>query len=111
MRAWGQMLARQRGPQRRFQLVLVKPSHYDEDGYVIRWWRSLIPSNSLAAIYGLALDSAQRTVLGPDVAIEIDVIDETNSRVDIAKLIRRFRKHENFGLLCLIGVQSNQYPR
>ena len=49
--------------QRRFQLVLLKPSHYHDDGYVIRWWRALIPSNSLAAVYGLALDSAQRRVL------------------------------------------------
>jgi radical SAM superfamily enzyme YgiQ (UPF0313 family) len=97
--------------KRRFQLVLLKPSHYDDDGYVIRWWRALIPSNSLAAIYGLALDSAQRQVLGPDVAIDIEVIDETNTRVNIPKLIRRFRKHENFGLLALVGVQSNQYPR
>ena len=54
------------GSKRRFQLVLVKPSHYDDDGYVIRWWRALIPSNSLAAVYGLALDCAQRQVLGPD---------------------------------------------
>src|ERR1700730_16702299 len=23
---------------RRFQLVLLKPSHYHDDGYVIRWW-------------------------------------------------------------------------
>jgi hypothetical protein len=98
-------------PQRRFQLVLVKPSHYDDDGYVIRWWRALIPSNSLAAVYGLALDAAQRRVLGPDVAIDVDVIDETNTRVNIPKLIRRFRRHGNFGLLGLVGVQSNQYPR
>ena len=28
---------------RRFQLVLIKPSHYDDDGYVIRWWRAMIP--------------------------------------------------------------------
>jgi radical SAM superfamily enzyme YgiQ (UPF0313 family) len=96
---------------RRFQLVLVKPSHYDDDGYVIRWWRALIPSNSLAAVYGLALDAAQRQVLGPDVAIDIDVIDESNTRVNIPKLIRRFRKHGNFGLFGLVGVQSNQYPR
>ena len=81
------------GPKRRFQLVLVKPSHYDDDGYVIRWWRALIPSNSLAAVYGLALDCAQRRILGPDVAIDIDVIDESNTRVNIPKLIRRFRKH------------------
>ena len=98
-------------PKRRFQLVLVKPSHYDDDGYVIRWWRALIPSNSLAAVYGLALDAANRQVLGPDVAIDIDVIDESNTRVNIPKLIRRFRKHGNFGLFGLVGVQSNQYPR
>jgi hypothetical protein len=46
--------------KRRFQLVLIKPSHYDDDGYVIRWWRALIPSNSLAAIYGIAADCAKR---------------------------------------------------
>src|SRR5437764_7671134 len=44
--------------ERRFQLVLVKPSHYDDDGYVIRWWRAIIPSNSLAAIYSIAADCA-----------------------------------------------------
>jgi radical SAM superfamily enzyme YgiQ (UPF0313 family) len=90
---------------------LVKPSHYDDDGYVIRWWRALIPSNSLASVYGLARDAAQRQVLGPDVSIDVDVIDETNTRVKIPKLIRRFRRHGNFGLLGLVGVQSNQYPR
>jgi len=97
--------------QRRFQLILLKPSHYHDDGYVIRWWRALIPSNSLAAVYGLALDSAQRRVLGGDVEIDIDVIDETNTRVNIRQLLRRFRKHGNFGMLGLVGVQSNQYPR
>jgi radical SAM superfamily enzyme YgiQ (UPF0313 family) len=96
---------------RRFQLVLLKPSHYHDDGYVIRWWRTMIPSNSLAAVYGLALDAAREQVLGPDVEIDIDVIDEPNTRVKIPKLIRRFREHGNFGLLCLVGVQSNQYPR
>jgi hypothetical protein len=39
---------------KRFCLVLVKPSHYDDDGYVVRWLRSPIPSTSLAALYGLA---------------------------------------------------------
>jgi len=50
-------------------------------------------------------------VLGPDVEIDIDAIDEPNTRVDIPKLIQHFRRHENFGLLALVGVQSNQYPR
>jgi Radical SAM superfamily len=97
--------------KRRFQLILLKPSHYHDDGYVIRWWRTMIPSNSLAAIYGLAIDAGQRQVLGPDVEIDIDAIDEPNTRVKIPKLIRRFHQHGNFGLLALVGVQSNQYPR
>jgi radical SAM superfamily enzyme YgiQ (UPF0313 family) len=96
---------------RRFQLYLIKPSHYDDDGYVIRWWRSIIPSNSLAAVYGVAADCAERQVLGPDVAIEIEAIDEMNTRIDIAAISARFRRHDNFGLVALVGVQSNQYPR
>jgi radical SAM superfamily enzyme YgiQ (UPF0313 family) len=96
---------------RRFQLVLIKPSHYDDDGYVIRWWRALIPSNSLAALYAIAADCAQRQVLGPDVTIDIEAIDETNTRVDVASLVARLRRHRNFGLVALVGVQTNQYPR
>jgi Radical SAM superfamily len=97
--------------KRRFQLVLIKPSHYDDDGYVIRWWRATIPSNSLAAVYAIAADCAERKVLGPDIDIDIEVIDETNTRVNVAALIARFRRHCDLGLVALVGVQSNQYPR
>ncbi|MDR6758790.1 hypothetical protein J2Y48_004098 [Mycoplana sp. BE70] len=97
--------------KRRFQLILIKPSHYDDDGYVIRWWRPMIPSNSLAALYGLAADCAERKVLGPDVAIDITAIDETNTHVDFQALLRLLGGHNNFGMVALVGVQSNQYPR
>jgi Radical SAM superfamily len=97
--------------KRRFQLILIKPSHYDDDGYVIRWWRAMTPSNSLAAVYGIAADCAERRVLGADVDIEIEAIDETNTRIDIPALLSRFGEHGNFGCLALVGVQSNQYPR
>ena len=96
---------------RRFHVVLIKPSHYHDDGYVIRWWRGLVPSNTLAVLHGVALDCAQRRALGPDVDIEIDVIDETNTRVDILKLVARFREANSSGFVGLVGVQSNQYPR
>src|SRR5256885_4230671 len=87
--------------RRRFQLVLIKPSHYDDDGYVIRWWRAMIPSNSLAAIYGIAADCAERQVLGSDVAIDIEAIDETNTRIDVPALLARLRRHDDFGLVAL----------
>ena len=71
----------------------------------------MIPSNSLAAVYGIAANCAERHVLGPEVAIDIAVIDETNTYVDIPALLAGLRRHRNFGLVALIGVQSNQYPR
>ena len=94
-----------------FQLVLVKPSHYDDDGYVIQWLRSAIPSNTMAAIYGLALDCAERKVLGEDVEIRISAYDETNTRVDARKIARSIRESGGNGLVALIGVQTNQFPR
>jgi Radical SAM superfamily len=95
----------------RFQLILIKPSHYDDDGYLIRWWRAMSPSNSLASVYSIAADCAERQVLGPDVAIDIVVMDEINTRIGVPALIERFRRHGNFGCVALVGVQSNQYPR
>ncbi len=97
--------------KKRFLCLLIKPSHYADDGYVIRWWRTIIPSNSLAALFGIAADCAERQVLGPDVAIDIEALDETNTRIDTAALIERFRVNGNLGVVCLVGVQSNQYPR
>ena len=96
---------------RRFQLILIKPSHYDDDGYVIRWWRAMSPANSLATVYAIAVDCADRRVLGSNVAIDIEVIDETNTRINVRTLLARLRRHSDFGLVALVGVQSNQYPR
>ena len=47
--------------KRRFQLVLIKPSHYDDDGYVIQWMRAFVPSNTLAVLYSLGRDSGNGT--------------------------------------------------
>ena len=105
------MLSPDAAPAARFQLVLIKPSHYDDDGYVIRWFRSTMPSNSLAAVNGLALGAARRKILGPDVAIDVTAIDETNTRIRPEQLIERFRRHGNFGFVGLVGVQSNEFPR
>jgi radical SAM superfamily enzyme YgiQ (UPF0313 family) len=100
-----------RGPAARtFCLVLVKPSHYDDDGYVIQWFRSAIPSNSLASLYGLARDCAERRVLGHDVDLEIHSYDETNTRINAARLSRMIER-AGAGMVMLVGVQSNQFPR
>ena len=98
-----------RSARNQFHLVLIKPSHYDDQGYVIQWLRSAIPSNTLAVLNGLALDCQARRVLGDDVDIVISALDETNTRIRVDRLIRRFRRKR--ALIALVGVQSNQYPR
>ena len=95
---------------KRFCLILVKPSHYDDDGYVIQWFRSAIPSNSLAALHGLALDCRARKVLGDGVELEIHPYDETNTRIRPEKLARMIGDAGS-GMVMLTGVQSNQFPR
>ena len=97
--------------KRRFQFVLIKPSHYDADGYVVQWVRSSIPANSLACLYALAQDAAQRNALGADVAIDISAFDETNTRIHTKTIIDQFKRHGGFGMVGLVGVQSNQFPR
>lgn len=95
---------------KRFRLVLIKPSHYDNDGYVIRWWRGGLPSNSLACLYGIALECRERQVLGADFDIDIGAIDETNWKVAVEDLTRSIEAADA-GMVMLVGVQSNQFPR
>src|SRR3954453_19967290 len=84
-----------------FHLVLIKPTHYDDDGYPIQWIRSAIPSNTLAALNGLAEDAQRRRVLGPSVAIRLQTFDETNRRVRPDRIIRGIRAS---GGRALIGL-------
>jgi tRNA A37 methylthiotransferase MiaB len=100
-----------RATKKVFQLILIKPSHYDDDGYVIQWVRSYMPSNTLATLYGLAQDCAERQVLGDDVEIRITAYDETNRRIRVDRIVKELHKSGGSGLVCLVGVQSNQYPR
>jgi hypothetical protein len=94
-----------------FHLILIKPTRYDEDGYPIRWMRTLIPSNSLTVLYGLAVDAAQRKILGERVEIKISATDETNTRIRPQKIIRQIEAEGGRALIGLVGVQSNQFPR
>ena len=103
-RVWGDVVAK-----RAFRIVLIKPSHYDDDGYVIQWLRSTVPSNSLASLYGIIEDCARDRVLGPDVDIEVEAYDENNTVINVAKLARKLTA--GGGVVGLIGVQSNQFPR
>ena len=106
----GPLRVNEENGRRRFCLVLVKPTHYDEQGYAIQWFRSAIPSNSLASVYAVAKDCADRNVLGDDVDIELHPFDETNTRIRPDRMADMIAA-AGAGMVMLVGVQSNQVPR
>src|SRR5580700_7366177 len=105
------MIAATTGNAGLLHFVMIKPTHYDDDGYPIQWVRSAIPCNTLASLYGLAEDARRRNVLGPNVEIRLHTYDETNSRVRPERIIRTIRKEGGRALIGMVGVQSNQFPR
>jgi hypothetical protein len=100
-----------RAPDTLFTFVLVKPTHYDDDGYPIQWYRSALPSNTLACMYSLAEDARKRGALGPGVELQIETYDETNRRVHPNRIIRDLKRRGGRSLIGIVGVQSNQFPR
>ena len=99
------------GERGKFDFVIIKRSHYDDVSYPIVWWKALIPSNSLAALHSIARDCAERGVLGPGVELNLEPIDETNTRVEPAAIIRRIKRSASKTLIGLVGLQSNQFDR
>lgn len=95
----------------KFRIYLIRPSKYDEDGYPIRWLRTSIPANTLSCLHGIAQDCHDRRVLGPDVDLVIQTFDEGNTRIRPDRIIHEIRRDGGRALVCLVGVQSNQFPR
>ena len=95
---------------RQLTVYLIKPSKYDDDGYVIRYWRGVLPSNTLACLYGLTDDVRRRQVLGR-LRWRIELIDEGVQKVDVRGILRASRRPQTKVVVCLVGVQSNQFAR
>ena len=95
---------------RRLNVVLVRPSRYDDDGYVVRHWRGTLPSNTLSCLNGLTYDAVKGGRLGT-VAVDVHVLDEAVDRVDPRRLARRMNRPGHRTLVALAGVQTNQFPR
>ena len=94
-------------------VVLIKPSRYDDDGYVVRHWRGVLPSNTLAAMHSLTEQVGSSRALGAAVDVRIAAYDETVHRVDAAAITRRHRppRPSDLTVIALVAVQTNQWPR
>jgi len=97
--------------RKRLKIVLIKPSKYDEEGYVIRHLLGVLPSNTLACLYRLTEDLRSNQYFGKDVEIETALFDDSIQKIPVQRIIRSNRPPMRRTLVALVGVQSNQFPR
>jgi radical SAM superfamily enzyme YgiQ (UPF0313 family) len=93
------------------QLYLIKPTQYDDDGYVVRHWRGVLPSNTLACLAGLTEELIAQKRFGESVQVKIHVFDETVDKIPLKSICRSKRSDYTKTIVCLAGVQTNQFPR
>src|SRR5262249_49690782 len=98
-------------PRQIVHVVLIKATRYDDDGYPMRHWRGVLPSNTLACLVGLTEAAQCAQVLGEGMEIRRYMYDEVVQKVPIRKLARLQRLPRERVVVGLVGVQSNQFPR
>ena len=97
---------------KRTVVILIRPSHYDDDDFVYRFWKAVLPSNSLRVVHELTLDSLDYvapSTAGNEVYLFEDIIGSHGH--DLRRLARRFPEKGTKLIVGLVGVQTSQFPR
>jgi len=92
-------------------VILIKATRYDDDGYPMRHWRGVLPSNTLACLVGLTEALQRERALGDGVEIRRYMYDEAVQKVPVRELARLHRPPHERVVVGFVGVQSNQFPR
>src|SRR6266851_7594228 len=95
---------------KKLHVYLIKPTQYDDDGYVVRHWRGVLPSNTLACLAGLTDDVIAQKRLGEGVRVKVYLLDETVDKIPVKRICRSQRWGAKT-IVCMTGVQTNQFPR
>ncbi len=100
---------------RTLRIYLIKPSKYHDDGYVLEFWRGVQPANTLTVLN--ALFDQWNTVAPDDIPTKVETVmwEEMLYGVVDESYIRRVKAECSSpgveALICICGVQTNQYPR
>ncbi len=94
----------------KLEIVYVVPSRYDDDGYVQRWIKGVVPSNSLAVLKSLTAAMIERKPF-PDVEVSLCSYDDNVQKIPLERIAARNRRSDTKVVVGIVGVQSNQFPR
>jgi hypothetical protein len=95
---------------KRLRILMVVPSHYDREGYLLHWRIPFAPLHVLAVMRGIMDDAADREVLGPGVKIETRSLNEVVADIRPEEQIA-WLKDSDRALFMLVGIQTTKAPR
>ncbi|MCP4641693.1 MAG: radical SAM protein [bacterium] len=96
---------------KKLRVVYILSSTYDDEGYVLRFWRGILPSNTLTVLRALTQGVADSGELGDDVDLSVEIYDDTVQRIPVEKIARANRRSDTQLVVGFVGVQSNQFMR
>lgn len=98
------------GQLRRLDVFFIRPSKYDDDGYVLRHRWGVLPSNTLACLAALTEDVDRRGVLRP-LRVRVHQCDDSVQMLPLRWIARLARRSDTRVVAGLVGVQTSQFPR
>ena len=106
--------SREAVPCRTLRVYFIKPSKYDEQGYVLRFRKGVLPNNTLTALAALN-EAYNRLRATQNVFVETvlwdELVDGAISGTTIQAIKDKATEDGVEVLIGLAGVQTNQYPR
>lgn len=102
-------------PCRTIRIYFIKPSRYDEEGYVQFFRYGVQPNNTLTVLKALNDTLNRRLAMDRNVLLETVIWDELCDGIVTPETINAIKEKATEDgvqlLVGLAGVQSNQYPR
>ncbi|MFP6664610.1 MAG: radical SAM protein [Deltaproteobacteria bacterium] len=95
---------------RELQVFLVRPTKYDDEGYLLRHRRGILPSNTLACLGGLS-EAVRQEGLPGGTELRVFSHDESVEALPERRILRAARRQGVVVIVCLVGVQTSQMPR
>jgi radical SAM superfamily enzyme YgiQ (UPF0313 family) len=107
-------VSREATPCRTLRVYFIKPSKYDEQGYVLYFWKGVLPNNTLTALAALN-EEYNRMRASENVFVETvlwdEIVEGPINPATIQAIKDKAREDDVEVLIGMAGVQTNQYPR
>src|SRR4051812_21058909 len=97
---------------RQLVVVLVEVTKYDSEGYLIQFYKGVLPCNTLAALWSLTHAAFASPEL-EGLNCRVMAFNERTMRggIDARQVMKQLLAADTKVVVALVGVQTNMFPR